>query len=74
MSLEAEQHLIGCALIDSESVVKLLEIPEEWFLTNQHKIIHRAFKALTAQNLSADMFALDDYLNRTSGQNDGLKH
>ena len=72
MSLEAEQNLIGCALIDSESVVKLLEIPEEWFLTNQHKIIHRAFKALTAQNLSADMFALDDYLNRTSGQNDGL--
>ena len=72
MSLEAEQHLIGCALIDNESVVKLLEIPEDWFLTNQHKIIHRAFKALTAQNLNTDMFALDDYLKRTSGQNDGL--
>lgn len=72
MSLEAEQHLIGCALIDNESVVKLLEIPEEWFLTNQHKIIHRAFKALTAQNLNTDMFALDDYLKRTTGENDAL--
>ena len=59
-------------MIDNESVVKLLEIPEEWFLTNQHKIIYRAFKALTAQNLNTDMFALDDYLKRTSGENDTL--
>jgi replicative DNA helicase len=72
MSLEAEQNIIGCALVDQNHVVKLLEIPEDWFLNNNHKIIQRAFKALTDQNLSTDMFALDDYLNRTSGQNGGL--
>ena len=72
MSMEAEQNIIGCALVDTNHVVKLLEIPEDWFLNNNHKIIHRAFKALTDQNLSTDMFALDDYLNRTSGQNSGL--
>jgi replicative DNA helicase len=72
MSMEAEQNIIGCALVDANHVVKLLEIPEDWFLNNNHKIIHRAFKALTDQNLNTDMFALDDYLSRTSGQNSGL--
>lgn len=67
MSLEAEQHILGCAVIDEDTVVKLLEIPEEWFLSNQHKIIYREFKRLTDNNLSCDMFALGDSLNTIDG-------
>lgn len=72
MSLEAEQHLIGCALIDDDSVSKLIEIPEEWFLINDHKIIHREFKRLAANNLSTDMFALTDAIERLNGKNEAL--
>ena len=67
MSLESEQHILGCAILDEDTVVKLLEIPEAWFLSNQHKIIHREFKRLTDNNLSCDMFALGDALNTIDG-------
>ena len=69
MSLEAEQHIIGCALIDENTIPKLLEIPEEWFLLNDHKIIIRAISSLASRSLSTDMFSLDDELRRANGEN-----
>jgi replicative DNA helicase len=72
MSLEAEQNLIGCALIDQNAIPKLLEIPEDWFLANEHKTIIRAINSLASRSLSCDMFSLDDELNRTVGQNDTI--
>ena len=63
-TLEAEQHLIACALVDDAKTAELLEIPEEWFQVNAHKLVIRAIRELTSQNLSADMFAISDELNR----------
>jgi len=71
MNLEAEQHLLACALIDDNHIVKLLEIPEEWFQSNKNKIIYREIKRLTGLNLSSDMFALGDSLNNASGFESG---
>jgi replicative DNA helicase len=71
MNLEAEQHLLACALIDENHIVKLLEIPEEWFQSNKNKIIYREIKRLTGLNLSSDMFALGDSLNDASGFKSG---
>lgn len=63
-SLEAEQHLIACALVDDGKTAELLEIPEDWFSTNAHKLIIRTIRDLTGQNLSADIFAIADELER----------
>jgi replicative DNA helicase len=71
MNLEAEQHLLACALIDENHIVKLLEIPEEWFQDNKSKIIYREIKRLTGLNLSCDMFALGDTLNDAQGFKSG---
>ena len=40
-SLEAEQHLIACSLIDDSKTAELLEIDEAWFMNNGHKLIIR---------------------------------
>lgn len=65
-SLEAEQHLIACALVDDAKQAELLEIPEEWFANNAHKLIIRTMRSLISQSLSADLFAIDDELHRTN--------
>ena len=65
-SLEAEQHLIACALIDDSKTAELLGISEDWFYMNSHKLIIRTIRELTNNNLSADMFAIGDSLNRTN--------
>ena len=67
MNIEAEQHLLACALIDDNHIVKLLEIPEEWFQDNKSKIIYREIKRLTGLNLACDVFALGDTLNNANG-------
>jgi replicative DNA helicase len=67
MSLEAEQNLIGCAIMDNNFAVKLLEIPEEWFSKNEHKLIYRELSLLVSQNLETDMFALYDSLKHSHG-------
>lgn len=64
-STESEQHLIACALIDDSKTAELLEIPEEWFYINAHKLIIRTMRELVSNNLNADMFALGDSLNRS---------
>jgi replicative DNA helicase len=67
MNLEAEQHLLACALIDENHIVKLLEIPEEWFLSNKHKVIYREIDRLSGLRLSCDLFALGESLDGKEG-------
>lgn len=64
-SLEAEQHLIACALVDDSKTAELLEIDEAWFMNNGHKLIIRTIRELASQNLNADSFSIGDQLNRT---------
>ena len=64
MNLEAEQHLLACAIIDENKVPDLLEIPEEWFFYNQHKLIIRVIKTLSYASLSSDLFAIADSLKQ----------
>ena len=64
-SLEAEQHLIACSLIDDSKTAELLEIDEAWFMNNGHKLIIRTIRELASQNLNADSFSIGDQLNRT---------
>lgn len=64
-SLEAEQHLIACALVDESKTAELLEINEDWFSLNSHKLIIRTIRELTRNNLSADMYSIGDNLNQT---------
>ena len=63
-SLEAEQHLIACALVDDAKTAALMEIPEDWFSLNSSKLIIRTIRDLVSQNLSADIFAIADELER----------
>ena len=72
MNLEAEQHILGCALLDKNIVPKLLEIPEDWFLHNDHKIIVRSISSLASRSLSCDMFSLVDELDKVNGANNNI--
>lgn len=64
-SIEAEQHLIACALVDDTKTAELLEVSEDWFSHNAHKLIIRTIRELASQNLNTDSFAIGDTLNRT---------
>lgn len=64
-SIEAEQHIIACALVDETKTAELLELPEEWFQVNAHKLVLRTIRSLASQSLSADAFSIGDELNRT---------
>lgn len=63
-SMESEQHLIACALIDDTKTAEILEINEDWFSVNAHKLIIRTIRDLATQSLSADIFAIADELER----------
>ena len=41
MNLEVEQNLLGMAMLDNNCAMKLMEVPENWFLLNAHKLIYR---------------------------------
>lgn len=64
-STEAEQHLIACALIDESKTAELLELPEDWFYLNSHKLIIRTIRELVSNSLTTDAFSIGDTLNRT---------
>ena len=72
MTMEAEQNLLGMAMLDTNSAIKLLEIPEDWFSINAHKLIYRAISSLTAQGLSVDSIELGNSLFAKSDNIDGL--
>lgn len=63
-SLEAEQHIIACALIDQTKTAELLELDENWFPTNAHKIIIRTIRELVSNNLGVDVFSIGTELQR----------
>ena len=65
MSLEAEQHLLACVLIDDKQTAALLEIPEDWFLTNAHKLIYRKVVELARQSLGTDLFSVAQSLQQS---------
>ena len=72
MTMEAEQNLLGMAMLDTNSAIKLLEIPEDWFSINSHKLIYRAISSLTAQSLTVDSIELGNSLFAKSDNIDGL--
>tara|TARA_R110000782_G_scaffold137063_1_gene229555 strand:+ start:3966 stop:5288 length:1323 start_codon:yes stop_codon:yes gene_type:complete len=63
-SLESEQHLIACAIIDENRAADLLDLPESWFALNAHKLILRTIRELVSASLSADLFSISDSLSR----------
>ena len=63
-SLESEQHLIACAIIDENRATDLLDLPESWFSLNAHKLILRTIRELVSASLSADLFSIGDSLSR----------
>lgn len=65
MSLEAEQHLIACVLIDDKQTAALLEIPEDWFLHNSHKLIYRKILELAKMSLGTDLFSVAQSLQQS---------
>ena len=69
---EAEQQLLGMAMLDTNCAIKLLAIPESWFLLNAHKTIYREISALVAQSLSVDSIALGNNILGTSDSKHGL--
>lgn len=62
MTMEAEQNLLGMAMLDTNSAIKLLEIPEDWFSINAHKLIYRSISSLAAQSLNIDVIGIGDDL------------
>lgn len=72
MTMEAEQNLLGMAMLDTNSAIKLLEIPEEWFSINAHKLIYRAVSSLAAQSLNIDVIGLGDVLFAKNDEIGGL--
>ena len=72
MTMESEQNLLGMALLDKNSAIKLLEIPEEWFLINAHKLIYRSISSLTERSLSVDSIEVGNSLFVKSDNLDGL--
>ena len=63
-SVEAEQHIVACAIVFDDMVPAVLEIPEEWFFHNSSKLIVRAVKDLANQGLGTDFFSLGEYLTQ----------
>ena len=63
-STEAEQHLLACALIDDSKTAELLELPEDWFYSNAHKLIVRTIRELASNNLNADSFSIGSALQQ----------
>jgi replicative DNA helicase len=65
-SQEAEQALIGAALIDPE-VISRIEIPLESFYIHRHRWIWEAMQELVRRSITPDFVTLTDELN-TRGQ------
>lgn len=69
---EAEENLLGMAMIDKNCAIKLLAIPESWFLRNANKVIYREINALMAQSLAVNSIALADNILGTSELKHGI--
>jgi replicative DNA helicase len=64
-SLEAEQSLLGCALIDNRTVQDiLLNLTEEDFYSPANKIIFNSMREIVKSNKALDLVSLIDSLER----------
>lgn len=67
-SVEAEQSLLGCALLDAES---LPEIPENAFFDSRHRAIWRAIRLLASQQRAVDAVTVLEEL-KAAGQDEAV--
>ncbi len=64
-SLEAEQSLLGCALIDNRTVQDiLLNLTEEDFYSPSNKIVFSSMREIVKSNKALDLVSLIDSLER----------
>ncbi len=64
-SLEAEQAILGCVMLDKDAPVSILnDLKEEDFYTNSHKSIFSCMKTLFSQGKNIDYVSLPDELER----------
>ncbi len=70
-SLEAEQALLGCLILDTRIQVEVSAyLNEEDFYAESHKAVFRAIKDIVSKNLPVDMVTLTDALEKTGTLND----
>ncbi|MBE5756701.1 MAG: replicative DNA helicase [Clostridiales bacterium] len=66
-TLEAEQALLGCLLIDNDIQLEILsELAENDFYAESHKYILEAMKEINKQNMPVDLVTLTDQLEKTA--------
>jgi len=64
-NFEAEQAVLGCALIDSEICLNIIGRLEEIdFYNETHKNIFRAIRDLQKDSITADFVSVSDYLEK----------
>lgn len=70
-SLEAEQALLCCLILDTRIQVEVSAyLNEEDFYAESHKNVFRAIKDIVSKNLPVDMVTLTDALEKTGTLND----
>ena len=66
-SLEAEQSLLGCLLVDQEIQLETLALlQEEDFYIESHKLIVRAMKDIARMNKPIDIVTLSDMMEKSA--------
>jgi replicative DNA helicase len=61
---EAEQHFLGCLLIDKDAIIKVADILDEYdFYKDSHKMIYEAIKELYSRREPIDILSLSNRLN-----------
>lgn len=64
-NFEAEQAVLGCALIDSEICLNIVgKLEENDFYNETHRHIFRAIKDLQKDSINVDFVTVSDYLDR----------
>ena len=64
-NFEAEQAVLGCALIDSEICLNIVgKLEDEDFYNETHRHIFRAIKDLQKDSVNVDFVTVSDYLDR----------
>lgn len=72
MSLEAEQAVLGCILIEPESLIAVMDrLTAEMFFAERHRMIWQAIMALTERAVPPDMLAVTEEL-RAAGRLDKI--
>ena len=69
-SLEVEQSVLGCIMIDSEATINIIAqvLPED-FYSETHKLIYEAMVSLYNKNVNIDIITLTDELEKSGRLN-----